>query len=196
MSHVRDEPDLHSQPQHSIDTATRTPTVSLARLRHQLLTTTATTAESTTDEHLFPSLRDRHHTMSTSVSDSYIIPEMAHSSSDIHDDDLDSLPSISSGMLSSETADSADAQRHWEESLEQVQLLLTMVLVPFVGKYMGRKFAYWSRSQQCLPSHSLRLERRESPGTKAVLQNANQAAENRLGQIHGMDARRRNTLDE
>lgn len=71
---------------------------------------------------------------------------MAQSSSDIHDDDLDSLPSISSGVLSSETADSADAQREWEESLEQVQLLLTMVLVPFAGKYLGRKFAYWSRS--------------------------------------------------
>lgn len=71
---------------------------------------------------------------------------MAHSSSDIHDDDLDSLPSISSSLLSSETGDSADAQHEWEESLEQVQLLLTMVLMPFAGKYLGRKFAYWSRS--------------------------------------------------
>lgn len=70
---------------------------------------------------------------------------MPPSSSDIHDDDLDSLPSISSGLLSSETADSADAQQEWEESLEQIQLLLTMVIVPFAGKYFGRKFAYWSR---------------------------------------------------
>lgn len=81
-----------------------------------------------------------------STSDSYIISDMAQSSSDIHDDDLDSLPSISSGVLSSETADSADAQREWEESLEQIQLLLTMLVVPFAGKYLGRKFAYWSRS--------------------------------------------------
>lgn len=79
-----------------------------------------------------------------STSDSYIISDMAQSSSDIHDDDLDSLPSISSGLLSSETADSADAQREWEESLEQIQLLLTMLVVPFAGKYLGRKFAYWS----------------------------------------------------
>lgn len=76
-----------------------------------------------------------------SASDSYIISDMAPSSSE-HDDDLDSLPSISSGVLSSES--DTDAQREWEESLEQIQLLLTMVVVPFAGKYLGRKFAYWS----------------------------------------------------
>lgn len=76
---------------------------------------------------------------SMSASDSYIIHD--HSPSE-DNDDVDSLPSVSSGDLTSE-ADS-DAQREWEASLEQIQLLLTMVLVPFVGKYFGRKFAYWS----------------------------------------------------
>lgn len=81
------------------------------------------------------------HTMSGSES-SYRTSAEQHD-----DDDLDSLPSsLSSGVLSSDSADSADAQREWEESLEQIQLLLTMVLVPFAGKYLGRKFAYWSRS--------------------------------------------------
>lgn len=82
-----------------------------------------------------------------SASDSsYIISDMAPSSQHYDDDDdLDSLPSsLSSGVLSSEV-DSHDAQREWEESLEQIQLLLTMVLVPFAGKFLGRKFAYWSR---------------------------------------------------
>lgn len=83
-----------------------------------------------------------------SASDSsYIISDMAPSSQhyDDDDDDLDSLPSsLSSGVLSSEV-DSHDAQREWEESLEQIQLLLTMVLVPFAGKFLGRKFAYWSK---------------------------------------------------
>lgn len=65
------------------------------------------------------------------------------SASDDHDD-VDSLPSISTDGLSSE-ADS-DAQREWEASLEQLQLLLTMVIIPFTGKYFGRKFAYWSAS--------------------------------------------------
>lgn len=29
--------------------------------------------------------------------------------------------------------------------MEQLQLLLTMVLVPYIGKYLGRQFAYWSK---------------------------------------------------
>jgi hypothetical protein len=56
---------------------------------------------------------------------------------------VDSLPSISSSILDSE-ADSSDAQREWEASLEQLQLLLTMIIMPFAGKFLGRKFAYWS----------------------------------------------------
>ncbi|EPE05092.1 hypothetical protein F503_03697 [Ophiostoma piceae UAMH 11346] len=62
-------------------------------------------------------------------------------------DELDSLPSISTSILSPSYAGSvtsSDAQHEWEASLEQLQLMLTMVLVPFIGKYLGRKFAYWS----------------------------------------------------
>lgn len=57
-------------------------------------------------------------------------------------DEIDSLPSISTDDIYSEP--DSDAQAEWERSLEQVQLLLTMVLVPWMGKYFGRKFAYWS----------------------------------------------------
>lgn len=78
----------------------------------------------------------------TSASSSFVIADTAPSTSD-SDDDVDSLPSISSSILGSE-ADSSDAQREWEASLEQLQLLLTMIIMPFVGKYLGRKFAYWS----------------------------------------------------
>lgn len=75
-----------------------------------------------------------------STSDSFVrIPDASPSTDN---DDVDSLPSISSSILESEAE--SDAQREWEASLEQLQLLLTMVLVPFVGKYLGRKFAYWS----------------------------------------------------
>lgn len=67
---------------------------------------------------------------------------------DLHDaslsdkDEVDSLPSESTDDIYSE-ADS-DAQAEWERSLEQLQLILTMILVPWMGKYFGRKFAYWS----------------------------------------------------
>lgn len=85
-----------------------------------------------------------------STSDSYVMSDMAASES--HDEDLDSLPSISSDLLSSEASESpSDAQKEWEESLEQIQLLLTMVVVPFAGKYLGRKFAYWSTSAPAFP---------------------------------------------
>lgn len=65
--------------------------------------------------------------------------------SDEKDDDVDSLPSsISTSDLYSE-ADS-EAQAEWDRSIEQVQLLLTMVIVPWVGKLFGRQFAYWSET--------------------------------------------------
>lgn len=78
--------------------------------------------------------------------DSYILHDEDVSSSD--HDDVDSLPSISSSVLNSD--DESDAQEEWERSLEQVQLLLTMIIVPAAGKYLGRKFAYWSK-QRCRP---------------------------------------------
>ncbi|KAK2070233.1 hypothetical protein P8C59_004745 [Phyllachora maydis] len=59
-------------------------------------------------------------------------------------DDIDSLPTTSSVISSSDSGSESDAQREWEASLEQLQLLLTIVLIPFAGKYFGRKFAFWS----------------------------------------------------
>jgi hypothetical protein len=98
-----------------------------------------------------------------STSDSYVISDMAASES--HDEDLDSLPSISSDMLSSEASESpSDAQKEWEESLEQIQLLLTMVVVPFAGKYLGRKFAYWSTLAPASPVSLLGREGRTTAG--------------------------------
>lgn len=128
--------------------------VSLGRLRQQLTIRSSFSPSSSRDS------LNHSNNMSSSSESSYIIPDMdeqqpppPHSHhADDDDDDLDSLPSsLSSGVLSSSEADSADAQREWEESLEQIQLLLTMVLVPFVGKYLGRKFAYWSRYSPCPP---------------------------------------------
>lgn len=92
-----------------------------------------------------------------STSDSYVLSEM---SPPTEDDDVDSLPSESSGVISSDTDSEyeSDAQKEWERSLDQLQLLLTMVLVPFVGKYLGRKFAYWSML------HYIFLVSTDSPG--------------------------------
>lgn len=45
-----------------------------------------------------------------------------------------------------EEEEESDAEREWKESLQQLELLLTMVVVPYVGKYFGRKCAYWGES--------------------------------------------------
>ncbi|KAF2861314.1 hypothetical protein K470DRAFT_281587 [Piedraia hortae CBS 480.64] len=54
---------------------------------------------------------------------------------------IDSLPSPTTTFSSSGSESDADAE--WTESIRQLELLLTMVLVPLVGKYYGRKVAYW-----------------------------------------------------
>jgi len=61
-------------------------------------------------------------------------------------DEVDSLPSSepdSDESLTVSDLDESDAEKEWKESLQQLELLLTMVVVPYAGKYFGRKFAYW-----------------------------------------------------
>ncbi|RKF63012.1 hypothetical protein OnM2_028094 [Erysiphe neolycopersici] len=71
-----------------------------------------------------------------SITDSFI-PES------YSDDELDSLPS---SEITDDTFSeySSDAQEEWEASLQQLEMVLTMVIVPYAGKYFGRKFAFWS----------------------------------------------------
>ncbi|KAI1945566.1 hypothetical protein LOZ12_002355 [Ophidiomyces ophidiicola] len=69
------------------------------------------------------------------------------------DDDIDSLPSSSASDSSLEDHismydiddddDDSDAEAEWQESMRQLELLLTMVVIPFAGKFLGRKCAYW-----------------------------------------------------
>ena len=62
--------------------------------------------------------------------------------------EIDSLPS--SRLSSSPTLTSSDvshrqtdAEREWRESIQQLELILSLMIVPFLGKYFGRKAAYW-----------------------------------------------------
>ncbi|KAK4946007.1 hypothetical protein LTR10_014809 [Elasticomyces elasticus] len=63
--------------------------------------------------------------------------------------DVDSLPSEpdSDDVTVSEEDYESDAEREWKESLQQLELLLSMVIVPYIGKYFGRKFAFWGWKQ-------------------------------------------------
>lgn len=87
-------------------------------------------------------LFERPATMSMSNSESFIEPPMSSSEAD----EIDSLPSSTTASSADEEEYISDAEREWRESLQQLELLLTMVMVPYVGKYFGRKCAYWGTS--------------------------------------------------
>ena len=77
----------------------------------------------------------------------YMVPSTHSSYSSESHDDIASLPSETTTDSDLETLsdDYSDAEAEWQESIEQLELLLTMVLVPFIGKYLGRRCAYWSK---------------------------------------------------
>ncbi|KAJ5884924.1 hypothetical protein N7495_009434 [Penicillium taxi] len=77
----------------------------------------------------------------------YMVPSAHNSYHSDSEDEIASLPSESTTASDLETLSDdeySDAEAEWRESIEQLELLLTMVLVPFIGKYLGRKCAYWS----------------------------------------------------
>lgn len=58
---------------------------------------------------------------------------------------LDISDSLSDASLDLDE-DALLAQQEWEESIEQLQKLLSFVLFPMAGKYLGRTFSYWGES--------------------------------------------------
>ncbi|KAJ7596908.1 hypothetical protein C8J56DRAFT_773510 [Mycena floridula] len=54
------------------------------------------------------------------------------------DDDL------SSNSSSSSEDDYRLAQQEWDENLHQLQQLVSMVLFPMLGKYLGRRWSHWA----------------------------------------------------
>lgn len=99
---------------------------------------------------------------------SFVVPP-----SNSSDDDVDSLPS--EATTDSLDYDENEAEREWRESLQQLELLLTMVVVPYLGKYFGRKCAYWGVWYTTVSLYF-------------VMTNPTSY---RLGQIHGVEISRR-----
>ncbi|KAL5041744.1 hypothetical protein BDW71DRAFT_162499 [Aspergillus fruticulosus] len=93
----------------------------------------------------------------SSTTNSYILPTPTSSTptsprprSTSYADSVSSVASLPSESTSasdletlSDDSDYSDAEAEWQESIEQLELLLTMVIVPVVGKYLGRRCAYW-----------------------------------------------------
>lgn len=67
-------------------------------------------------------------TKSTSSLDSY--PSLPSESED-DDSDLDS------------EEEHAMIQEEWEESLKQMEIVFSVILIPFFGRWYGRQFGYW-----------------------------------------------------
>ncbi|KAH8102522.1 hypothetical protein BXZ70DRAFT_1006439 [Cristinia sonorae] len=61
---------------------------------------------------------------------------------------VSSLDSTSRSDYSYDDDDDDDeyrlAQQEWEESLAQLQQLVTVVLLPFFGKFLGRRWSHWA----------------------------------------------------
>ncbi|TFK36821.1 hypothetical protein BDQ12DRAFT_724650 [Crucibulum laeve] len=55
---------------------------------------------------------------------------------------LDDLSSNASSYDSDE--DYRLAEQEWQESLQQLQQLLSIVLLPFLGKWLGRRWSHWA----------------------------------------------------
>lgn len=72
------------------------------------------------------------------------------------EDNVDSLPESEPDSddetVSESDYNDSDADRQWKESLEQLELMLSMVIVPYAGKYFGRKFAFWGTGPSAMSS--------------------------------------------
>jgi hypothetical protein len=79
-------------------------------------------------------------------------PSLLDPSTNGSDDEIDSLPESQTDSddvtVSESDYEESDAEKEWKESLQQLELLLSLVIVPYMGKYFGRKFAYWGKSTE------------------------------------------------
>ncbi len=72
-----------------------------------------------------------------------------------------SVVSIDSFVSSDDSDDEEHrlAQQEWEESLEQLAQIVSVVLLPFLGKWLGRRWSYWGENTCIFPllSYSTRI---------------------------------------
>ena len=88
--------------------------------------------------------------MSTSASTSFVLEGDPSPPRTNDSDEIDSLPSTETGTTDDDVQQESDAEREWRESMQQLELLLTIFVVPYIGKYVGRKVAYWGRISRAL----------------------------------------------
>jgi hypothetical protein len=61
-----------------------------------------------------------------------------------------SLDDLSSDTSSDAEEDRRLAQQELEESLQQLHQLFSVVVMPFLGKLLGRRWSYWGQPSFCI----------------------------------------------
>ncbi|KAL1951538.1 hypothetical protein VTO73DRAFT_687 [Trametes versicolor] len=56
---------------------------------------------------------------------------------------LDTLSISSDGSYDSDDEDRL-AEQEWQESIQQLQQLFAIVLLPYLGKFLGRRWSHWA----------------------------------------------------
>lgn len=57
-----------------------------------------------------------------------------------------SISSSTSSTSYDSDAEEARVQAEWQESVRQMEMLLSIVVLPMFGKYMGRRWMFWGMS--------------------------------------------------
>lgn len=80
---------------------------------------------------------------------SHRIPAISTNRGRINQNDIDEVGE-KDDELSITTWDSEEeekrAQEEWEESIKQLNLAFQVIVLPFFGKWLGRKWSYWGKS--------------------------------------------------
>ncbi|KAK6460310.1 hypothetical protein DFJ63DRAFT_248423 [Scheffersomyces coipomensis] len=73
--------------------------------------------------------------------------EIPTDNEDYYDDDDEDDADDSDYSSSEEDEYQLSAQEHWEESINQVKLLVNQIMFPVIGKILGRRFSHliWRR---------------------------------------------------
>jgi hypothetical protein len=72
------------------------------------------------------------------------IPFPKHDAGRSRSDSYPSIPSTSSASSDYDSdEEAAMIQEEWEESLRQIEVVLSIIIIPFFGRWYGRRFSYW-----------------------------------------------------
>ncbi|KAI0375304.1 hypothetical protein BV20DRAFT_1117696 [Pilatotrama ljubarskyi] len=57
---------------------------------------------------------------------------------------LDTVSDVDSDASYDSDEDDRLAEQEWQESLQQLQQLVAIVLLPYLGKFLGRRWSHWA----------------------------------------------------